>query len=110
MCTGRLLRHILPLIAQFIAVGFAAQAQTESSILRGQEVAQRACVGCHAMDGTQGGSIQGLVVPSFRAIAGQNWSAERLQAFIMTPHRPMPATPLPLSDVRDLVDYIVSLR
>src|SRR5215813_1222733 len=33
MCTGRLLRHILPLIAQFIAVGFAAQAQTESSIL-----------------------------------------------------------------------------
>ena len=106
--------HVLPLllpaIAQFVAIGFAAHAQTESSVLRGREVAERACAGCHAMDGTQGGSIQGTEVPSFRAIAGWNWSAERLQAFIMTPHRPMPATPLPLSEVRDLADYIVSLR
>jgi mono/diheme cytochrome c family protein len=100
--------HILP--AQFVAFGLAAQAQTELSILRGREVAQRACADCHAMDGAQGGTIQGMEVPSFSAIAGQNWSAERLQAFIMTPHRPMPATPLPLSEVRDLADYIVSLN
>jgi mono/diheme cytochrome c family protein len=101
---------LLPVIASFFAIGPAAHAQTESSVLRGREVAQRACAGCHAMDGTQGGSIQGTEVASFRAIAGRNWSAERLQAFIMTPHRPMPATPLPLSEVRELVDYILSLR
>jgi cytochrome c2 len=98
------------LIAQFLAAGFTANAQTEASTLRGRDVAQRACAGCHAMNGAQGGSIQGIEVPSFNTIAGRNWSAERLQAFIVTPHRPMPATLLPLSEVRDLVDYIQSLR
>ena len=108
--TSSVVQQILLLLASFLAVGLAAHAQTEASILRGRDIAHRACVGCHAMNGTQGGSIQGIEVPSFSAIAGRNWSAERLQAFIMTPHRPMPATPLPLSEVRDLVDYIVSLR
>src|SRR5262245_27627556 len=90
MAQGRkshVLPLLLPVVAPFFASGPAAHAQTESSRLRGREVAQRACAGCHAMEGTQGGSIQGTEVPSFRAIAGRNWSAERLQAFIMTPHR-----------------------
>src|SRR5262245_32422729 len=110
LCKGDILGQMLPLLAALFALGLAAHAQTDASILRGREVAQRACAGCHAMSGTKGGSIQGIEVSSFSAIAGRNWSAERLQAFIMTPHRPMPATPLPLSEVRDLVDYIVSLR
>src|SRR5262245_44282887 len=110
LCKSHLVGQMLTLLATLLGGGLAAHAKTEAGILRGQEVAQRACAGCHAMSGTQGGSIQGIEVPSFRAIAGRNWSAERLQAFIMTPHRPMPATPLPLSEVRELVDYIVSLR
>jgi mono/diheme cytochrome c family protein len=36
------------LIAQFLAAGFTANAQTEASTLRGRDVAQRACAGCHA--------------------------------------------------------------
>jgi mono/diheme cytochrome c family protein len=88
-----------------------AHGQTKPSIARGQEVAQRTCAGCHALEGQQGITVQGVVVPTFRAIANlPNRTPERLEAFIMTPHRPMPATPLELAEVRDVVAYILSLK
>ena len=102
--------RLLWIAAAGCILGQAAQAQTQSNIVRGQGIAERACAGCHAMDGGQGSVVQGIAVPSLRAIAGRGWSAERLQAFITTPHRPMPATPLEMSEVRDLADYIPSLR
>jgi mono/diheme cytochrome c family protein len=49
-------------------------------------------------------------VPTFRAIAGRSWTPERLQAFIATPHRPMPAIPLDMSEIRDVAAYILSLK
>jgi mono/diheme cytochrome c family protein len=113
--TGRLrdrgaLRRFVLIAATTCVLAQAAAAQTPSSIMRGQGIAERACAGCHAMNGGQGSVVQGTAVPSFRAIAGQGWSAERLQSFITTPHRPMPATPLEMSEVRDLADYILSLK
>jgi mono/diheme cytochrome c family protein len=88
-----------------------AHGQTRASIVRGQEVAERACSGCHAIDGSKGATVQGTDVPSFRAIAGRpNQSRERLETYIMVPHRPMPAIPLELSEVRDVVAYILSLK
>ncbi len=107
---SRALRRFVQIAAAACVLTQTAQAQTPSSIMRGQGIAERACAGCHAMNGGQGSIIQGRVVPSFRAIAGLGWSAERLQSFIMTPHRPMPATPLDLSEVRDLSAYILSLK
>ena len=107
---GRVLRRLVPIVAIACAFAVPAAAQTPSSIVRGQGIAERACAGCHAMDGRQGSIFRGRDVPSFRAIAGLGWSAERLQAFITTPHRPMPATPLDGSEVRDLADYILSLK
>ena len=98
------------LMAAFVGIAPAAQTQTESSVQRGRDVALLFCSGCHAMDGAPGVTFQGVQVPSFRAIAERGWSGEQLQAFIMTPHRPMPATPLPLSEVRALSDYIASLQ
>lgn len=102
--------HFVQIAAAVCVLAQAAAAQTPSSIVRGQGIAERACAGCHAMNGGQGSIVQGRVVPSFRAIAGMGWSADRLQSFITTPHRPMPATPLDLSEVRDLADYILSLK
>lgn len=92
------------------ALGQPAQAQTQSAIVRGQGVAERACAGCHALEGSQGSVIQGVQVPSFRTIAGRGWTPERLQSFIATPHRPMPGIPLELAEIRDLVAYIQSLK
>jgi hypothetical protein len=50
-------------------------------------------------------------VPSFRALADRPYqTAENLQAFILTPGHPMPAIPLKLAEIRDIVDYIQSLK
>ena len=49
-------------------------------------------------------TVEGINVPSFRAIAGRpNQTPQRLQSFIMAPHRPMPGTPMSLAEVDDVV-------
>jgi mono/diheme cytochrome c family protein len=88
-----------------------AYAQTPASIARGKDIAERACAGCHGIDGRQGETFQGTDVPSFRALAGRPYRApESLEAYIMTPRHPMPAIPLELNEIRDVVDYIQSLK
>jgi mono/diheme cytochrome c family protein len=89
----------------------AAHGQTSSAIVRGQEIAERTCAGCHAIDSGQRSTIQGTEVPSFKAIATRpNRTPQRLHSFIMTPHRPMPGIPLTLAEVNDVAAYILSLK
>jgi mono/diheme cytochrome c family protein len=86
-------------------------AQTPATVARGKDIAERVCAGCHAIDGRQGGTVMGADVPSFRALADRPYrTPESLQAYIMTPRHPMPAIPLELSEIRDVVDYIQSLK
>jgi mono/diheme cytochrome c family protein len=107
---GRALFRSLHVAATLGTLAQAAHAQTQSAIVRGQGIAERACAGCHAINGSAGAVIQGRDVPTFRAIAGRSWTPERLQAFIATPHRPMPAIPLGMSEIRDVAAYILSLK
>ncbi len=101
----------LQLAAVLCALASAAHGQTPASIARGQEIAERACGGCHAVTGGPGGTVQGTNAPSFGAIAGRpNQTPQRLQSFIMTPHRPMPGIPLSLAEVNDVVAYILTLK
>ncbi len=89
-----------------------AYGQTPATIARGRELAERVCAGCHAINGGAGGGpIPGTSAPSFRAIAGRpNQPPQRLQSFIMTPHRPMPGIPLSLAEVDDIVAYLLTLK
>ena len=97
--------------AALVPAGSTAYGQTQASIARGKEIAERVCAGCHAIDGRQGGTILGTDVPSFRALTDRPYrTPESLQAYIMTPRHPMPAIPLELNEIRDVVDYIKSLR
>ena len=103
--------RVFAIAAALCAPTLAVHAQERQAIARGHEIAERACAGCHVMDGGQGGIIQGTNVPSFTAIASRpDWTRERLQAFIMTPHRPMPGIPMGLPEINDLVAYIRSLK
>lgn len=103
--------YALPVGAALCALASAAHGQTAASIARGQEIAERACAGCHALAGQPGRTVEGTDVPSFRSIAGRpNQTPQRLQSFIMTPHRPMPGIPLSLAEVNDVVAYLLSLR
>ena len=110
----RTTRETLSALLVAAALGLAASAaygQTQASIARGKEIAERACAGCHAIDGRQGSTVLGTDVPSFRALTDRPYrTPESLQAYIMTPRHPMPAIPLELNEIRDVVDYIKSLR
>jgi mono/diheme cytochrome c family protein len=99
-------------VAAALGLGLArSYAQTPATVARGKDIAERVCAGCHAIDGRQGGTVMGADVPSFRALADRPYrTPESLQAYIMAPRHPMPAIPLELNEIRDVVDYIQSLR
>jgi mono/diheme cytochrome c family protein len=101
------LRAAMTVCGLSVGLGLGARAQTRPAVARGQAIAAEACAGCHA-----GGSVvQGTAVPSFRAIAARpNLTAQRLKDLITTPQHPMPATPLGLAEIDDVVAYIRSLR
>lgn len=104
------LLHAVQVGAALCALAPGASGQT-ASVVRGQEIAERACGGCHALAGSSPRRVEGLDVPSFASIAARpNQTPERLQSFILTPHRPMPGMALSLADVNDVVAYILSLK
>lgn len=108
MKVSRMLLSGLQAAAALGLAGLPAHGQTQAAIDRGKEIAERVCSGCHAIDGS---TVQGTDVPSFRALANRPYrTPEGLQAFIMTPRHPMPAIPLELSEIRDVVAYIQSLK
>jgi mono/diheme cytochrome c family protein len=102
---------ILALAAALPAPAPTVCAQTPQSVARGREIAERACSGCHAIGSAKGAQVLAPDVPAFRAIARKpDQTAGRLEAFIMVPHKSMPAVALELGEVRDVVAYILSLR
>ena len=111
MVDKRTLAAALQIAIALLTLSQPVRGETRPSLLRGREIAERACSGCHAIDGSKGAMVQGTDVPSFRAIAARpNQTPERLETFIMVPHRPMPAIPLELTEIRDVVAYILSLK
>ena len=110
MAPRRVLRCVIA-VTVLAAMSAIVLAQTASSVARGQDLAERACAGCHAITGDDARMIQGRLVPSLSAIAGSPIATtERLKAIISTPRHPMPATPLALSEINDLAAYIRSLQ
>jgi len=111
MSTSHKALHTLS-IATALGLALAeSYAQTPATVARGKDIAERACAGCHAINGRQGGPVMGTDVPSFRALANKPYrTPESLQAYIMTPRHPMPAIPLELNEIRAIVDYIQSLK
>lgn len=77
----------------------------------GEQIARRECAGCHGIGIATGATIQGVFVPSFSEIARRPFQTrERLKAFVLIPRHPMPGVPLGEGEIRDLVEYIFSLR
>jgi mono/diheme cytochrome c family protein len=110
MTVSRILLCAMQVGVALCALSPTAQGQT-ASIARGQEIAERACMGCHAAAGSSSRRVEGLDVPSFASIAARPYQTpQRLQSFVMTPHRPMPGMSLSLADVNDVVAYLLSLK
>jgi mono/diheme cytochrome c family protein len=111
MKASRMLLFGLQIAAVLGLAGLPAHGQTQASVTRGKDIAERLCAGCHAIDGGQGSTVQGTDVPSFRALANRpSRTPESLQATIMTPRHPMPAIPIELNEIRNVIAYIQSLK
>jgi mono/diheme cytochrome c family protein len=77
----------------------------------GEQIAARDCAGCHGVGIAKGIAIEGVYVPSFSEIANRpHQSRERLQSFLTIPRHPMTAPPLGDRELRQLAEYILSLR
>ncbi len=78
-------------------------------IENGKALADKLCVGCHAVDGP---SPSGHAdVPSFKAAANrEGQTAETLSNWLVAPHPPMPNPNLTREEIRDIGGYVLSLR
>ncbi len=76
----------------------------------GRVVAERLCATCHALPG-QAVSSTNPDMLGFATIAKRpNVSAEYLAGRIIIPHPAMPDTALKVSEIRDVIAYILSLK
>jgi len=98
-------------IGLFWAVIAPASAQVGlADAKRGQELAARLCSGCHIV-APGSASTANPDIPTFSAIAGRaDTTPERLAGRIIVPHPPMPNTQLTMAEIRDIIQYILSLK
>ena len=77
---------------------------------RGQELSARVCSGCHIV-ASGSATTANVDVPTFAAIARRpDTTAEQLAGRIIVPHPPMPTVQLTITEMRDIIAYILSLR
>jgi len=94
-----------------VAATYPASAQVGlADAKRGQELAGRLCSGCHIVS-PGSASTANPDIPTFAAIAGRvDTTPERLAGRIIVPHPPMPNTQLTITEIRDIIAYIMSLK
>lgn len=94
-------------ISAALLAGGAAHAQ---DVGNGMRIAQMWCSNCHIV-GTQEPKSGSDAVPSFISIARMNSTTEMsLEAFLSSPHAPMPDLTLSRTEIQDVSAYILSLR
>lgn len=99
------------LLISLLIAAVPAHAQTPSGDpAAGLQLALRSCAQCHVVAGRQAGPVP-VGVPSFAEIARMpSTTALSLQAFLQTPHPPMPDLALTRREMEDVATYILSLR
>lgn len=107
-------RRPLALVALAFALAFgpqnAARAQEPARDPdHGREVAQRVCVGCHAIE--PGVQPRQADVPSFPEIANRpDQTIQTIIGAMYYPHPEMPGIPLTNKEVRDVAAYVLTFR
>jgi cytochrome c len=77
----------------------------------GRIISRALCTNCHVIEEGPNAVAVNADVPSFPAIANKpNQSAERISAWLLSAHGPMPNAHLTRKELRDLSAYIISLR
>ena len=105
--------RFIAMLVSFVLVGagavLARPVTSAPDAAHGKQLAQRLCSNCHLVDPSQTKAMAD--VPSFREIANrQDQTAGAIMAMIIIPKHPMPVIPISKSELKDLADYIMSLR
>ena len=102
---GRPRGLIMAGIALIMIAASAARAQDAET---GKDLAERWCRGCHVVGPASGGSDE---APPFRQIAPKAASdPDKLRAWLVNPHPPMPDPGLTTRQIEDIIAYIRSLH
>lgn len=102
-------------VAVGVAVGSmgAALSQPRLNIgdpAKGRQVADRLCASCHNVSSAPQ-AVTTTDIKGFTAIArSDGLTAEHLAGRIIIPHPAMPDTQLMVSEIRDVIAYIMSLK
>ena len=103
------MHYRLPTVMLVSLVLAAATAHsTLADAIKGSQLAQQWCAGCHVTGGKPVGNLQ-QGPPSFSTI-GRARTANQLRAFLSHPHGAMPDLSLTRAEINDLVAYIATLR
>ena len=103
------LAHLMLSGALALTMGHA-EAQEASNNGQGYALAQRVCAECHAIDKVRASSPNSAA-PSFDTIANSpGMSQIALTVALQTSHRTMPNIMLDGAALRDITDYILSLK
>ena len=99
------IRSFLVAALCFCALSGEALAQAD-----GFDIAKKWCAGCHVI-GPEEGKTASDAAPSFYEIAQlKTTTVPALTAFLSTPHALMPDYSLTRQEIRDVSDYILSLK
>lgn len=103
-----ILRSALGCAVILLTCGFAQAADVAS----GLKAARSLCVNCHVVE--PGATAKAEVpadIPSFKAIAEKGGQTEeKLKAFMLNPHPPMPQVQLTTHELDNLASYIMTLK
>ena len=82
-----------------------------ADVAAGQKLARTVCVNCHVVAPGVGPSQPTAGIPSFASVAAKpGQSADKIKAFIMNPHPPMPQVQLTVHELDNLAAYIMTLK
>lgn len=96
-------------VASAALLGLQIQAGLAADAGHGQQLAQRWCAGCHAVNADARQTTD--IPPPFAAVAQRpDFDAARLAYFLLNPHPVMPNMGLSRTEATDLAAYIASLR
>lgn len=94
-----------------LLLAVAALPANAGDTANGLRIARSLCTNCHIVE--PGGTAAELVagVPSFMAVsAKQGQDADKMAAYILNPHPPMPQVQLTMAELADVSAYIMTLK
>ncbi len=102
-------RDLGVLAVLFVAMALSVPIAARADAVHGAQLARQWCASCHLLGAAPPGTTVPQGPPDLRTEA-RKLSPDQLRTFLTHPHGPMPDLSLTRNEIRDLVDYLQTLR